>query len=216
MSVKPRIVAALVRLYPASWRREYGAELNDLLMARPLSARVVGDVLWSGLRQRVRTAEPSTLVGLAMLLLMLSAVVWSIAGAPPGGRLTPLLEDSSMTLPTVVVKPLMTELYVLLLVGCGCWTQLRHRGMASQSGWAAAKVTWLAGVPVMLAGVLMWAGVLDAAALGPADAPTHPATPLSVLAAPLFRLPESWIWGAVGAQLGRRISRFRHNPVAGS
>jgi hypothetical protein len=212
MSVKPRIVAALVRLYPASWRREYGAELNDLLMARPLSAWVVGDVLWSGLRQRVRTAEPSTLVGLAMMLAILAALVRNIAGAPPGGRLTPLLEDSSMTLPTVVVKPLMTEFYVLLLVGCGCWTQLRHRGTASQSGKAAAKVTLIAGAPIILAGLLMSAGMLDVRVLGSGFAPT----PLGVLFAPLSRLPESWIWGAVGAQLGRRISRLRHNPAAGS
>src|SRR4029077_55234 len=81
--VKNWIVRTLLRLYPAAWRQEYGSELMDVLLARPLTAGVVGDVLQNGLRQRVRGADPSTLVGLAMLLVVLNGFVWNIVAPAP-------------------------------------------------------------------------------------------------------------------------------------
>jgi len=50
--MKNVVVRTLLRLYPADWRREYGPELMDMLLARPLTAKVIGDVFFSGLRQR--------------------------------------------------------------------------------------------------------------------------------------------------------------------
>jgi hypothetical protein len=46
------LVSWLMRLYPRAWRQEYGAELADMLRARPLTARVCGDIVLSALWQR--------------------------------------------------------------------------------------------------------------------------------------------------------------------
>ena len=58
-TMKSCIVAALLRLYPAAWRSEYGPELSGILLARPLGPDVIADILWNGFRQRARAAEPS-------------------------------------------------------------------------------------------------------------------------------------------------------------
>jgi hypothetical protein len=243
--MKKWIIETLLRLYPAAWRREYGPELIDVLLARPLTAGTVGDVFWNGLWQRGRLAEPSTLVGLAMLLLTVAGFVWNIAAPPLNGH------DKMVLLQ----NPLAFDVYVLVLVGCGCWTHLRYSGKLFQSGRAAVKVSVMAGIPVMLAGLLMLIGVLGVIVLKPGETPTtfrehgfaytyyegkasscwlrvsEPATlqsePLrtiqsvtcpparaGILISPLFRLPESWIWGAVGGALGRWIVRRRRRPLA--
>lgn len=44
----------LLRLYPAAWRRRYGAEFLALLEARPLTARVLLDVVLGALDARAR------------------------------------------------------------------------------------------------------------------------------------------------------------------
>jgi hypothetical protein len=242
--VKNWIVRTLLRLYPAAWRHEYGSELMDVLLARPLTAGVVGDVLQNGLRQRVRGADPSTLVGLAMLLVVLNGFVWNIvAPAPYSNESIILLQNL-----------LGSNLYILLLIGCGFWTQLRHRGKLDRSGLAAVKVSFFAGIPVMLAGALMLLGILGVTVSGPGDTPTTihehgftytyysaqhhcwirvsepsakplaqgvqaatcPPAPLGVLISPLFVLPASWLWGLLGGLLGRWIVRSRHRPVATS
>jgi len=230
MSIQKHIVTALLRIYPPDWRSEYGPELTDMLLSRPLSARVAGDVLRNGLRQRVRSAEASTLVGLGMMLLVFGGLVWNIASPSPYSYgWTTLLQDSSITLPRVVVKPFRSELYVLLLVLCGCATYLRHGGEASRPGWAAVKVSFLAGIPIILAGVLMLFGILNLVAVGPGDTMTtfqqHGFTYIyydaqhqrpsiwSVLLSPLFALPQSWIWGAVGGGLGRWVARRIPRPL---
>jgi len=234
--MKNWIIRILLRLYPANWRREYGAELANLLLARPLTAGIVADVLQNGVWQRLRAAEPSTLVGLGMLLVVLNALVWNIAApAPYSNESTILLQNL-----------LGSNLYILLLIGCGVWTHLRYGGKMDQSGLAAIKISFLAGVPVMLVGILMLLGVLGVTVLGPGDTPatlhvhgltytyydatlrscwirvqestgplkvvqssTCPPAPLGILLAPLFTLPASWLWGALGGLLGRRIARGR-------
>lgn len=234
MTLKRLIVTTLVRLYPAAWRREYGPELTDMLLAQPLDARVIGDVLWNGLRQAVRTAAPSTLCGVAVMLAILTGFIWNIV-APPLNRhlLTDLLRPTSMTLPSVAVTPFGSDdLYVLILVWCGCWTHLRHGGKLSRSGLAAMRLGFIAGIPVMIAGLLMLAGILGVVAHVPGSTPAafhehglaytyygaqhQSPTPLGVLVSPLFRLPESWLWGVLGGLLGRRISRARRKRAAGS
>lgn len=238
--MKTWIIRTLLRLYPANWRREYGGELTHMLLARPLTENIVGDVFLSALWQRFRAAEISTLVGLGMLLVMLNGFVWNIVAPPPYGS------EASMLLQNLWGS----NLYVLLLVGCGLWTHLRRRGKLDQSGLAAVKISFLAGIPVMLAGALMLSGVLGVIVLGPGDIPTTfhqhgftytyydatlrscwirvqdpagplkavqsttcPPAPLGVLLAPLFTLPASWLWGMVGGLLGRWIAR-RRRPVS--
>jgi hypothetical protein len=224
MTIKERFVSVLLRIYPSHWRSEYGAEVADLLLTQPLSATVVADVVWNGARQRVRSLEPSTVIGLVAMLVILVGFVQNIAAPLPyiGGAATSLLQPSNMTLPTLVVAPLSSNLYVLALIACGCWTYLRNHG-AGHPGLAAMKISLIAGIPVMLAGTLMLTGILGTSVVGPADTPTtfqqHGFTftfyskdhvvpsAWSVLVSPLFRLPVSWLWGTIGARFGLSIAR---------
>jgi hypothetical protein len=239
--MKNRVIRNLLRLYPSEWRREYGGELSEMLLARPLTVNIVGDVFRNALWQQLRSAEISTLVGLGMLLVMLSGFVWNIIAPAP--------YDSHWW--TMFLQNFWgSNLYVEILVGCGFRTYLRHRGKLDQSGLAAVKVSFLAGVPMMLAGILMWVGILGVVVVGPGGTPTTfhehgftytyydsvmrscwmrvqdhagpfmavqsttcPPAPLGVLLAPLFALPASFLWGTVGGLLGRWIVR-RGRPVS--
>lgn len=200
MNMKQSIVAALLHLYPAAWRSEYGAELAGVLLARPLGPRVIGDVLWSGFRQRARAAEPATILGLAAMLVVMSGFV--LTGGAYGRTWMMLPQSSSKTFPPVAA--LASSFFVFLLTACGCWTQLRHGGTARRSGLAAMRMGFIAGLPIMIAGVLMMSGLFD---LRLAGSHLPPPAPWEVLISPIARLPEFWIWGALGGLLGQRIAR---------
>jgi hypothetical protein len=202
-------VAVLVRLYPAAWRSEYGAELTDILLAHPLGPRVIADVLWNGLRQRARAVEPCTILGLASMSVILTG--FALTGGAYGRDWNAVLQPSSKTFPTVTVTFLASELYVLLLIGCGCWTHLRYGGKVWRSGLAAMTMSLLAGLPVMVGGVLMTLGFFSVRFVG-SDLP--PVSALAVLVSPLVRTPEYWMWGALGGQLGKWIARRRHGAGA--
>jgi hypothetical protein len=231
MNIRLFVVKALLRVYPADWRSEYGPELADLLLVGRLDVRTVRNVLRNGLWQRIRRPDPSTLFGVVAMLVVATGFVWNIAAPPSsGGGLPVLLQESSKTFPTVIVPPLdvdISELYVVCLVGFGCWTQLHHGGTLRRSGLAAVKIHFIAGIPVMLVGALMLVGVLGVVVSGPGALPStfakhglaysyyntqqHELSPFAVLVAPLFRLPGAWIWGVVGGQLARGITHVRHN-----
>ena len=204
MNANQRIVKALLHLYPAAWRREYGVELSDVLLSQPLGARVIADVLLSALGQRVRSAEPWQILGTASLLFIVGDVVWSrMAGEGPHGGLTALVQPSGITFPTYTVAPLKSDLYVLLLMACVFWTHWRQCGTLSRAGVAAIKMTMLVGFPIFVisgAGLLMLTGDRSAAP-----------SALEVMAAPVFMLPQHWLYGCVGAWLARlfRFARRR-------
>jgi hypothetical protein len=224
MTIRERFVSMLLRIYSPQWRREYGAELSDVLLTQPLSAGVVADVLWNGARQRARSLPPSTVFGIAAMLAIVAGFAQNIAAPLPyaSGAATSLLQPSRMVLPTLVVAPLKSNLYALALIACGCWTRLRS-DRSNTPGFAAVRMSLLAGVPVMLAALLMFAGILATTAIGPADTPTtiqqHGFTytfyaddhvvpsAWSVLVSPLFQLPLSWLWGNIGGHLGQLVAR---------
>jgi len=224
MTQKALIVTALLHVYPAAWRSEYGSELEDILLSHRIDAGVVANVVWNALGQRVRMADPSSLLGLAMMVVLLGGFIWNIAAPPVVEHpFVDVLRQSSKTLPTVVVRPLGSDLYVLVLVWCGYLTQLRHRRSLSHAGIAAVRLSLIAGIPVIVAGGLMLAGVLGIAVVDPGHLPAtvrehtfsytyygaerDQITPVGVLLSPLFKLPESWVWGVLGGWLGRRIAR---------
>jgi uncharacterized protein (TIGR03435 family) len=196
------IVRALLRIYPKAWRREYGPELADLLLARPLSIQTIGNVSVSGAAERIRAIDVTTQLGLAAMAVILALAVRNVAG---------LFVETTKTLPTIVVAPLMSELYVLFLVGGGCWFHVRRGGTAAAAGVQAMKITFIAGLPVMVIGLFMLTDVIHVS--NPAH---HALNPWAVLFAPLFRLPECWIWGAVGAQVGRRLPRLARTRGKGT
>ena len=207
MTLKQRIVTALLRLYPAVWRREYGDELTDVLLARPLTPSIVGDVIANGAWLRLRAAEPSTILGLAGMLVILAGFVFM--GATYGHAWVALMQPSPRTFPPVTV--FASGPFVLLLVCCGCWTHLRHGGRARWAGVAAMRMGFIAGVPIMLAGLMMMSGTFELRLVGQ---PLPPPSPWAVLVAPLVRLPEFWIWGAIGGQLGKQVACWRRRVAA--
>jgi hypothetical protein len=227
-----RLIRGLLRLYPAAWRREYGAELAEVLASRPLTLRTCANVAWSALRQQKRDAPPGTLVGLAFMLLLAWTIVsnvWVLGpGNRTGGYTTSVLRDSSITFPPVLAWPFTAEPYILILLACGCWSQLRRGRSLAQCGVAAVRLCAIAGLPIVLLGLLIVVGVIDFRIVGP-NAPAHgPASSLAyahftthtrapspwlVMAAPLFRLPEAWLWGMAGGALGRAVNRRRRSRV---
>ena len=207
MTRKEWIAAALLRLYPRAWRLEYGDELTGILLTRPLGPRVIADVLGNGLWQRARAAEPSTILGLVAMLVILSGFVFM--GATYGRTWTALMQPSPRTFPPVAV--MASGLFVSLLIVCGCWTHLRHGGRARRAGVAAMRMGLIAGIPIMLAGVLMMAGLLELTFVGPRlPAPSA----WAILIAPLIRLPEFWLWGAIGGKLGHQIRCWQQRAAA--
>lgn len=158
---KANVVRLLLSLYPAAWRHEYGSELADILMARPLNARIIADVMWNALRQRVRLNDASTVVGATLALLIASSLASNIQ-APlrdQNALFAGVLEKSSITLPTVEVTLFRSEPYFLLMAIVGCWTYLR-RGRLSHSGLATTKITFIASLPILLTGFLILVGVV--------------------------------------------------------
>lgn len=217
MSFKHRLIETLLRSYPADWRREYGAELVDLLATHTLGVRVVVDVLWSGLRQRMRSLEPSTLLGFAAMLASLGLLVANVVAPQPYGGWTTVLEPSSMTFPTVRVTAVVGEVFSVLFFCCGCLTYRRRGGRPSQAGRAAATLCLFAGIPVMVVGALLLLGVIGLSVVGPGgsavtqhglsftyySANGHSPSPLNVILFPLSRVPIAWLWGSLGGHVAR-------------
>lgn len=87
MSPMPRLIALLIRAYPAAWRREYGAELGDLLARCPLTITIAANVVWNGLRLRARppregVAMPApAYTPAAFLRFAWSCRWWTVGGA---------------------------------------------------------------------------------------------------------------------------------------
>ena len=206
---RQRLAEALLRVYPAAWRREYGEELFDILISRPLTWRVAANVLGAGLRQRIREAEPATVLGVATVAVLLSQLALRAAGYNTPA--TAMLRPTGMTFPTVAASFMVSLVYPWLLIGCGWWTAYRHSSYsAKRCGTATMRMSLIGGIPVLVAGVLLAADAITAAQAGLGDvSPSAPALSFAVIVAPLARLPEAWLYGWMGAaaQCARARSR---------
>jgi hypothetical protein len=217
--MKHRVIAALLSLYPTAWRREYGPELRGVLEDRPLHARTITNVLWGGLRQRLHRTEPWVVMGLALMVLVVSILAGYVMAPPP---YTPGMEHSHGSWPGSLIG-------IVVLMGCGCWTVLRHGGTLPGAGLQTMKMGLLGSVPVFVVALLIWTGVLGVIVLGPGDAPTTFAehgftiaaygedgvsafifTPLGAVLMQLAGLVDCWLFGAIGGAIGRAI---RHRPL---
>jgi hypothetical protein len=150
--MRTRIVSWLLRLYPTVWRNEYGAELADMLRARPLTAGVCSDVVFSAMWQRARATQASTWVGLGLMFAVIAAIASNIASAPAYQE-SVLPEHLEL-----LQKPLRSEFYVLILFGIGFWTAVAGAG---SSGRAAMRASVIASIPIALTGLLMLINVLE-------------------------------------------------------
>ena len=221
--MKRTLVSWLMRLYPRAWRQEYGAELADMLRARPLTARVCGDIVLSALWQRLRAIQAPTWVGIVLMFSMIAAIAWNIVAPPHYGR---------SALPEYIEflqKPMRSEFYVLVIAGLGFWTIVRGNQRPAR---AAIIASLISSLPLMVVGLLMLSGVLPYTELVPGQIPTTfeergllytfykgvqqipgPA-PLPLLLAPLLRLPGACLWGVIGGGLGRKYVNWRRRPVS--
>ena len=190
-----RLAEALLRVYPAAWRREYGEELFDILISRPLTWRVAADVLGAGVRQRIRAAEPATVLGAATVSVLLAQLALTAAGYRTPA--TAMLQPTDMTFPTVAASFMVSPVFPWLLIACGWWTASRHPGFsAKRCGTATMRMSFIGGIPVLVAGMLLAAGAISATQVGMGD--VSPMS-LAVIVAPLARLPEAWLYGSMGA-----------------
>jgi hypothetical protein len=216
--MKTMLVALLMRLYPRAWRNEYGAELADMLRARPLTARVCTDVVISASIQRMRATLASTWVGIGLMFAVIAAITSNVAVAPAYQQ-SMLPEHIEL-----LQKPMRSEVYVLVLLALGFWTALTG---SRSPGRAAMHASIFASIPVALTGLLMLTGVLHYVEVLPGQASTTfqdrgilytfykgiqqipgPA-PLPLLLSPLLRLPGAWLWGTIGGSLGRKYANWR-------
>ena len=67
----------LLRIYPRSWRVEYGDELADVLARKPLTLPVMLDVVRNGVWQHLRRDAPWAICGFALALWTLTMLVLS-------------------------------------------------------------------------------------------------------------------------------------------
>src|SRR5262245_39430336 len=149
--MKTTLVRWLLRLYPKAWRAEYGAELEGVLLARPLTAAIVLDIARSAMWQRGRATQVSTWVGIGLMLAVIGAIVSNIIASPP---YQPSVLPEHIEL---VQKPLRSEFYVLVLLCLGFWTTLTG---SRSPGRAAVRASIIASIPIALTGLLMVMGVL--------------------------------------------------------
>jgi hypothetical protein len=231
--MKMRLVSALMRLYPNAWRTEYGAEMADMLLARPLTVRVCCDVVRSAMWQRMRAIEAPTWVGIALMMVTIAAIVANIIAPQPyvwSPGQSPSEKPALSERLALLQRPLHSEFYVLVLAGIGFWTAWRSNNR--WPGWAAIRVSTIASLPLVLIGLLMLFGVLDFVELHPGQTPTTfqeheilytfykgsqqipgPA-PIVMLLSPLLRLPGAWLWGVVGGGIAHWVSRARRRQTA--
>jgi hypothetical protein len=230
--MKAKLVTLLMRLYPKSWRNEYGAELADMLRARPMTAGVCSDVVLSALWQRTRAIEVSTWVGMGLMLVVTGAIAANIVAPPPyvwapGQSVSeqPELADQVR----LVQRPMQSELFVLVMAGIGFWTALRGKPHPAR---AAIRVWLIASMPLAAIGILMVAGGVSYIELLPGQTPPPfddrglvyvvykaplgiPASaPVAFLLSPLLRLPGAWLWGVIGGSLGQKLANWRRRPAS--
>jgi Sec-independent protein secretion pathway component TatC len=74
--MKGSVIQKLLRLYPAKWRNEYGAELQELLYREPLRFSVILNIASSAVRQQLRFSNHPA--GLARWLALMTAGVGAV------------------------------------------------------------------------------------------------------------------------------------------
>jgi hypothetical protein len=120
----------LLRAYPRPWRAEYGDELAGILAHRALTLAVAADVVWSGLKMRLRHDDPWKICGSGLFL-------WSCLGVALGGT------------QTWFGPPVVIALFTAAL-----WTAVRRQRSLLAAGRASLGVAFLGTCPDMLAALL--------------------------------------------------------------
>jgi len=176
--MKRAVIQRLLLLYPAKWRNEYGAELEDLLLAERLRFTVILNVVRSALGQQVRVSNhPAGLirplalmtggVGAVFVLgLILSVPLWTLMLSPmadalaQSGRPARLIQNKPLESFAIIWLglPLLITAFVaypflLWLVRANLasnWTPQNRRRATAFGIWSGG-LFFLSGVSVLVA-----------------------------------------------------------------
>ena len=206
MNWKARIVRVLVRAYPGSWRAEYGAELEGLLLSTGLSPAAVADVVRAAAIQHLKRDEPWKLCAVLLALWALICSAWNTA------------------------RPLSTLFYTAELPSCSIllagafWSALRRPGMRF-AVWDMTKAACFARLPDLLLCTFWASGILQPAIFDSTGSIAHPGriallylrtsrqvlvNPVSVLSLEICAgMAEGMAVGAAGALLGCLAGRIQ-------
>jgi hypothetical protein len=211
-SLKAKIVAALVGLYPRRWKREYGIEFGDVLMRGPLGPSAVLNIVWNALRRQLRLGEPWLIVGVPWLLLNIYGHLCNILYPFPYAA-----DPFSNSMATRAVASLIP-------FALGYWTVLRDP-TNGHGGRAAMKCFLLIGWPTCALAILWGLGILSIIVLSPGDPPStfhehgfaytfygHPRRPSDwqlLFWKPFGDIPFAGVLGWLGGLAARGQARLR-------
>jgi hypothetical protein len=197
--MKARFVAGLIRLYPSRWRAEYGEELAQVLLRRPLGTGGVLNVFCNAIWQQLRTQEPWLIVGAP--LLVWAFVFWIVVLSAPAYAAH------------VGAKPTWVGLTVFF--GTGYWTVVR-RGHGG--GLAAMKLSMLLTLPFLVFGLLVLVRVMRVVTESDGGIGFRFGTSVDqgrddvltiFLVGPLVQIPYAGLVGWLGGLAGRVVRRSK-------
>jgi hypothetical protein len=193
--MKPHLIAFLLRLYPARWRSEYGAEFAGLLASRPLTAREFCNVAAHAAWQQLRLQEPWLLLGIPFTVVSCMGCARVIAGIPFAAR-----EQRNVAGAIIA----MAAFFVI-----GYWTMWRK---GKGAGRAAIRFNILAAAPYCLLGLAWAAGLLRITTV---DAGASVSYWQGVLmTAPFFQVGVAGVIGWFGGLAARLVRRFHPRATA--
>jgi hypothetical protein len=194
--MKRLLVSALIRLYPARWRAEYGAEFQEVLLRRPLGLRELLNVSANALRQQLRLGEPWLLLGVPFTALSIGGCLRIVEGMPFAAR----VHDRNFAGASIALAAFFAV---------GYWTMWRN---GSRAGRAAIKFNLLAAAPYFLLGVAAEARLIPITTV---DAGASEAYWRGVLlTAPFFQAFVSGGVGWLGGKAARLVRRPRNHTTA--
>jgi hypothetical protein len=215
-------VAALVGMYPARWKREYGDEFRDVLMRRPLDAATAFDAVWNALRQQARSGDIWIVAGLPLLAWNLAGIVHStlyggayiwVIGYPlgavnPAEIVHTILYGGGHIPDAFGIHRPTPPLGLLLPLTVGYWTVSRDP-FYGRGGRAAMKNILLIYWPFFIVGPLYGLGILKVIVSG-----ARAWVSWSYLfTLPLFQLPWCAALGWLGGLLARGQNHFWRRRV---
>ena len=136
-----KVIAALLKFFPASWRFEYGPELSSLLEQGSLTQAIIWDIIRSGISERLRRFRITTTGGaIVACWYFLGLIVNTVHAMPPKAYNA------------------FWESYLLLAVGLGfCF---RRAGVA-RPGMSTSYAILLGSLPMLVTELLRKLDWLD-------------------------------------------------------
>jgi hypothetical protein len=199
--MKRRVVTALVRLYPARWRAEYGEELAQILMRRRLGVAGAANVIASAAWQQLRMQEPWVLITAPLLFWLLFD--WALV----------FTHNTPVTLRANWVGAVVS---VGLPFSAGLWTFVRT---GKEPARAAMKMAILLALPHFIVGLSVLIGAVHPVVTSTGAtvfrfAPAGPGERLADVATmflfnPILQIPFCGVFGWLGGLGGRVVRRFR-------